>query len=132
MGHVGEGRLSAGSRFPERRTTPRFAFDARLQITDPIEQTQIVGRVSVLSQKGCFARTQTPLSHRAIVQVEIQKDESVFETWAQATPSHPDMETGVVLVFMDTPPHQAKVLAGWLQDLAAGTSVVATDAARSR
>lgn len=122
MSHLLAGRISAGSRFPERRTAPRFAFDARLQITDPVEQTQIVGRVSVISQKGCFARTQTPLSHRAIVQVEIQKDDSVFETWAQATPNHPDTETGVVLVFMDTPPDHAKVLAGWLAQLSMATA----------
>lgn len=118
MGNVLAGRISAGARFPERRAAPRYAFDARLQLTDPVEQTQIVGRVTVISQKGCFARIQTPLRHRAIVQVEIQKDDSAFETWAQATPNHPDMETGVVLVFMDTLPDQAKVLAGWLDQLA--------------
>ena len=111
--------MSAGARFPERRAAPRYAFDARLEIIDPVEQKQIAGRVTVLSQKGCFGRTHTPMPKRAVVQVQIQKDESIFETWARATPNHPDADTGVVLVFMDTPPEQAKVLAGWLDGLAA-------------
>lgn len=119
MGHVGEGRLSAGTRFPERRAVPRFAFDANLEITDPVEQTRINGRVTVLSQKGCFARTQTPMTHRAVVRLQIQKDGATFETWARATRNEPGSETGVVLVFMDTPPEQTKVLAGWLDGLAA-------------
>ncbi|MGH9717480.1 MAG: hypothetical protein ACRD4R_12250 [Candidatus Acidiferrales bacterium] len=111
--------MSAGARFPERRTATRFEFDAQMEIVDPVEQRQIAGRVTVLSAKGCFGRTQAPLSHRGVVQAQIQKDGSVFETWAWATPSHPEAETGVVLVFIDTPPEQAKVLAGWLDGLAA-------------
>ena len=119
MGHVGGGRLSAGARFPERRAAPRFAFDATLQISDPVEQRQIAGRVTVLSQKGCFGRTQTPMTHPEVVRVTIQTDEATFETWARATPSHPDTARGVVLVFIDTQPEQAKVLEGWLEGLAA-------------
>jgi len=118
MGNVGGGHPSAGARFPDRRAAQRFAFDARLEIIDPVEQKQIAGRVTVLSQKGCFGRTETPLGHRAVVQVQIAKDDATFETWARATPNHPEMETGVVLVFMDTPPEQAKLLATWLNHLA--------------
>ena len=114
MGTLGEHRLSAGARFPERRAATRFAFDARLELIDPVAQKQIAGRVTVLSQKGCFGRVQAPLMHRAVVQVQIVKDDAIFETWARATPNHPDAETGVVLVFIDTPPEQTKVLAGWL------------------
>ncbi|MGA9885745.1 MAG: PilZ domain-containing protein [Candidatus Acidiferrales bacterium] len=117
MGHVAEGRLSAGARFPERRSAPRFEFDAQLEIVDPVGQKQIAGRVTVLSEKGCFGRTQERLDHRGVVQVLIRKDESVFETWAWATPSSPEAETGVVLVFMDTPAEQAKTLEGWLGGL---------------
>jgi len=114
MGNLGEGRLSAGARFPERRASPRFAFDARLKIIDPLAQEQITGRVTVLSGKGCFGRTDTPLAERRVVQVQIRNDDSVFESWAWATPSNPEAETGVVLVFMDTPPEQSKLLATWL------------------
>lgn len=117
MRTLGESRLSAGARFPERRAALRFAFDARLEIIDPVEQKQVTGRVTVLSQKGCFGRTDTPLAHRGVVQVKIRKDESVFESWAWATPSNPDAETGVVLVFMNTTPEQAKLLASWLVGL---------------
>ncbi len=118
MATLGHHRLSAGARFPERRTAPRFAFDARLEVIDPVAQKQITGRVTVLSQKGCFGRMQAPLAHRAVVQVQIVKDKAIFETWARATPNHPDAETGVVLVFMDTRPEQSKVLATWLDGLA--------------
>lgn len=118
MGNLGQSRLSAGSRFPDRRIAPRFAFDARLEIIDPVAQKQISGRVTILSQKGCFGRVQTPLTQRAVVHAQIVKDGTIFETWARATPNHPDTETGVVLVFLDTPPEQAKVLAAWLKGLA--------------
>ncbi|HVB87932.1 MAG TPA: PilZ domain-containing protein [Candidatus Dormibacteraeota bacterium] len=117
MGNLGERRLTAGARFPDRRAAPRFAFDARMEIIDPVEQQQVTGRVTVLSQKGCFGRTDAPLAHRRVVQVEIRKDESVFESWAWATPSDPDAEPGVVLVFMNTSPEQAKLLASWLVGL---------------
>ncbi len=85
-----------------------------MEIVDPVGQRQIAGRVTVLSAKGCFGRMQERLDHRGVVQVEIRKDESVFETWAWATPSNPETETGVVLVFMDTPAEQAKTLENWL------------------
>jgi hypothetical protein len=119
MGNLVDTRLSAGSRLPERRTAPRFAFDAHLEIVDPVQQKQIAGCVTVLSQKGCFGRTQAPLTQRGVVQAQIQKDDAIFETWAWATPSHPDTDTGVVLVFIDTPPDQAKLLATWLNNLSA-------------
>jgi hypothetical protein len=117
MANLEQGRISAGARLPERRAAPRFAFDAHLEILDPLEHKEVEGRVSVLSQRGCFARTQTPITHRAVVQVQIRKDDLIFETWARATPNHPGMETGVVLVFLDTQAEQAKVLAGWLDGL---------------
>jgi hypothetical protein len=118
MGQVATGRLDAGTRFPDRRAAPRFAFDAHLEMTDPVEHSQTTGRVTVLSQKGCFARTQAPMAHGTVVQIRIQHDGAAFETWARATPNHPETETGVVLVFMDTPPEQAKILAAWLDALA--------------
>jgi PilZ domain len=118
MGQAATGHLAAGSRFPDRRAAPRFEFNAQLEMNDPVEQRQVKGRVTVLSQKGCFGRTETPIQHRGVVQAKIQKDDAVFETWAWATPSHPGSETGVVLVFMDTPPEQAKQLAAWLGGLA--------------
>ncbi len=118
MGQIGAERLGAGARFPERRAAPRFEFDADLQIVDPLEQKEITGRVTVLSQKGCFGRMKTPLNQRGAVRAKICKNGSAFETWAWATPSHPETETGVVLVFIDTPPEQAKILAAWLDGLA--------------
>ncbi len=119
MAQVATARLNAGERFPERRAAPRFDFDAHFEIVDPLEQTKIAGRVTVISQKGCFALTQEPFNQRGVVRTRIRKDDSVFETWAWATPSRPDSDTGVVLVFMDTPPEQSKVLEAWLSSLAA-------------
>ncbi len=118
MGQTAIGRLNAGERFPERRAAPRFEFNAHLEIVDPLEQIKIAGQVTVLSQKGCFAQTQTRIQDRGVVRARIRKDDAVFETWAWATPSRPDSETGVVLVFMDMPPEQAEVLTGWLGALA--------------
>jgi PilZ domain len=109
--------LGAGSRFPDRRVAQRFAFDAHMEIIDPMEQKQIAGRVTALSEKGCFGRIQAPMTQGAVVQVQIKKDEAKFETWARATPNRRDADTGVALVFMDVPPEQAKLLAKWLEGL---------------
>jgi hypothetical protein len=111
--------LGAGSRFPDRRVAQRFAFDAHMEIIDPVEQKQIAGRVTALSEKGCSGRVQSPMTQGAVVQVQIEKDETKFETWERATPNRLDAETGVVLVFMDVPPEQAKLLATWLEGLPA-------------
>lgn len=118
MGQAAIGRLNAGARFPDRRAAPRFPFDAHLEMTDPVEQKQISGRVTVLSRKGCFARTKTPMARGTVARISIHHDGTIFETWARATPNHPDSEAGVVLVFLDTPEEQAKILGVWLERLA--------------
>jgi hypothetical protein len=43
----------AGSRFGERRSVPRFAFIAPLEIHEPITHTHVSGHVTEISQKGC-------------------------------------------------------------------------------
>ena len=41
-------RLDAGSRFAQRRSCPRFAFDAPIEIVNPITKIRTAGRVTNL------------------------------------------------------------------------------------
>ena len=105
----------AGSRFAQRRSVPRFTFDAPVEMTDPITKSHAIGRVSEISQRGCFIEAQNLLGVDSVVQLRIHNNGNVFETWARVVHSRP--EIGMGLYFLDVVPNQSRLLAGWLEGL---------------
>jgi hypothetical protein len=105
----------AGSRFAQRRTEPRFAFIAQLEMTDPITKSHITGRVTEISQHGCFAEADNLRTVDSVVQLRVHKGGDVFETWARV--AHSRSGIGMGLHFIDTSPEQAKLLGVWLDGL---------------
>jgi PilZ domain-containing protein len=105
----------AGSRFAERRSVPRFAFIAALEMTDPVTNSRVSGRVTEMSQHGCFAETKNPPTVNSVVQLRIGKSGERFETWARVV--YIRSEIGVGLRFISMAPSQAKLLAVWLDGL---------------
>lgn len=107
--------LDAGSRFPERRSVPRFAFIASVEMTDPVTKTRIVGRATEIGQRGCFVEAENLLTIDSIIQMRIHKSGDVFESWARVV--YTRSASGMGLQFIDTAPEQAKLLTGWLEGL---------------
>ncbi len=105
----------AGSRFGERRAVPRFAFVAPLEIYEPLTDTHISGRVTEISQKGCRAEVSNSLPTNSIIQLQIKRAESVFETWAQVI--YDRQGVGIGLLFIRIAADQSKVLETWLVQL---------------
>ena len=105
----------AGSRFSERRTAPRFAFIAPIEMTDPVTKSHVAGRVAEISQHGCFAEVENLLTVNSVLQLRIHRSGEVFETWARVV--HNGSGNGMGLHFIDTAPGQTTLLAGWLAGL---------------
>ncbi|MGH2510636.1 MAG: PilZ domain-containing protein [Ktedonobacteraceae bacterium] len=92
---------------------PRFAFDAPVEMTDPITKSHIAGRVTEIGQRGCFVEAENLRTVDSIVQLRIHKSGNVFETWARVVHNR----SGMGCYFIDTAPNQTEFLAGWLEDL---------------
>ncbi|MFY9530802.1 MAG: PilZ domain-containing protein [Candidatus Acidiferrales bacterium] len=105
----------AGSRFGERRSVPRFAFIASLEIDEPLSNTRISGRVIEISQKGCCAEVANPLPVNSFIQLRIKRDEAAFETWARVI--YDRQGVGMGFLFIRTAADQSKVLDTWLVEL---------------
>lgn len=105
----------AGSRFADRRTVPRFAFDAPAELLEPIERAHIFGRVTEISQKGCFAEVPDPFAAGPVVRLKITNGAEIFTTWAREL--YHRSGSGVGLRFIDTAPDQTKIVMAWVHGL---------------
>jgi hypothetical protein len=110
--------MSAGSRYPERRTVARFAFSAEAEIHEPVERRSVSGLVTTISKKGCFVKVQKPFDGGTVMKVRIQNGDTSFETWARVADQRSSLADGMALVFFGTAPEQAQVLESWLGSLA--------------
>ncbi|HVB57823.1 MAG TPA: PilZ domain-containing protein [Candidatus Acidoferrales bacterium] len=107
--------LDAGARFPERRTVPRYALVASIEIFEPITNTRIAGETSEISVKGCYMVTSSPLAINTVVQLRVQRAGSTFETWGRI--ANIQERTGMGLAFFQSRSEQEKVIAGWITEL---------------
>jgi hypothetical protein len=105
----------AGSRFSDRRSVPRFAFVAPIDLVEPVAKTHTSGRIIELSQLGCFAEVGDPLAVNSVVQLRIHHGADAFETWARVIYNRSGI--GMGLRFMDTGARQLASLLKWLDGL---------------
>jgi hypothetical protein len=108
----------AGSRFAQPRSIPRFTFIAPVEITDSITKAQIQGRVTEISQHGCFVEVSKPLQLSSVVQLRIPRGDSAFHTWARVI--YDRANVGFGFLFINTHSDQSKLLEIWLRGLEAG------------
>lgn len=109
-----DGTADSGSRFAERRMTPRFRFNANADMADPVRKTHTSGRVTEIGQRGCFVEVDTPPPVQSVVQVRIHRDETEFKSWALVVYQRTD---GIGLHFLDTAQDELELLIVWLKDL---------------
>jgi PilZ domain len=112
----------AGARFSDRRSSPRYALIASVEITDPIGRIQLSGRTSEVSLGGCYVDVLNTLPSGTVIQIRIQRDQGTFETWGRVKYVHESIGMGVM--FFQTTPEQKEILRGWIAELSASGAPV--------
>jgi len=112
----------AGTRFSERRSNPRYALIAAVQITDPIGKIQLSGRTSEVSVGGCYVDVLNTLPSGTVIQIRIQRDKGTFESWGRIRYVHQSIGMGVM--FFQTTPEQKEVLREWIAELSSSATPV--------
>ena len=99
--------------FAEKRRA-RCPFVARAKATDVVSGMQIDGLTTHLSVGGCCTLTRrAPLSQGTKILLEITKDGVSLRTHAFVVYNLKDQFMG--LCFVEMPPGQAAILAGWMK-----------------
>ena len=99
----------------ERRAVPRFSLIATVEITEPVADVHISGRVSEISRKGCYVDLLNPLPEGTAIRLRISRDQGTFSTPAKIIYIQQGMGMGVV--FVEPPADQMKTLDAWLAEL---------------
>ncbi len=102
--------LSAGQRFVERRTVPRYFLRWQAAIFDPINRTVVETRTNQVSVKGCYVSAAAPLDQNAIVRLRLQWRQETVEIWSRVTGVLSDGAMG--LAFLGT--GYEDILARWI------------------
>lgn len=110
---------NAGAQFAERRTAPRYALSAAIEVLEPITSTQITGRTFEASLKGCYMRVSKPLRVNTVVQLFIRQENRTFEAWGRV--AHVQEGLGMGIAFFKAQPEHEGVMVGWLSELSLST-----------
>jgi hypothetical protein len=103
----------AGERFPKTRALPRYSITALAEVIEPVSRRRVSGWTSVISDKGCHVRASDALAAGTIVQLRIEREGRVFETWARVADAVP--QEGMGLAFFDTAESQRSLLKTWME-----------------
>ena len=105
----------------QTRRVARCPFVARAKATDLVSGMQLDGLTAHLSEGGCCIMTRrAPFSQGTKVLLEITKNGVSLRTHAFVVYNLKDQFMG--LCFVEMPPSQAAILAGWLKDATASLS----------
>ena len=101
--------------FRERRSIPRFEIEAPIELSDPSTRARILGRVTEISQDGCFAEIPNVLKVDFVARLRVYRSGRTFRCWARVI--HNRSRNGIGLHFIHPAPDQAKLLSGWLSEV---------------
>lgn len=96
----------------DRRTHPRYAFTAAVEVVAAPSGARIETRVRDLSQQGCYVDTDSPLPLETAADVRITKGAKSFE--ARARVVYTQSGKGMGLMFTGIEPRQLGTLETWL------------------
>ncbi len=113
---MSDGSTTQGGPYRERRMVPRFTFIATAEIIEPSTDTHMSGRVSELSQRGCYLDILNTLPKDTRIRVRITTDHGVFE--CEGTIIYVQENVGMGVAFSDPPKDQQDILDGWLSEIA--------------
>jgi hypothetical protein len=107
-----------GSGLPhgQRRTVPRYSLIATAEVVEPTTGTQMSGRISEISRKGCYIDVLHTLPVDTVVQLSVTRDNGSFTTMARII--YVQEGLGMGMAFVDPAEDQLRILDLWLTELA--------------
>ena len=120
---------SAAPTGADRRSHPRYAFTAAVEVIAAEPGAQIKTRVRDLSQQGCYVDTHSPLSLGTATDVRITKGAKSFGARARVVYNQPSK--GMGLMFTAVEPEQLGTLDTWIAE-SRETSWLAANRRRSQ
>jgi hypothetical protein len=120
---------SAAPTGADRRSHPRYAFTAAVEVVAAGPGVQIKTRVRDLSQQGCYVDTDSPLTLGTATDVRITKGAKSFGARARVVYTQPGK--GMGLMFTAVEPEQLGTLDTWIAE-SRETSWLAANRRRSQ
>jgi PilZ domain len=120
---------SAAPTGADRRTHPRYAFIASVEVVAAEPDARIKTRVRDLSLQGCYVDTDSPLDLGTTTNVHITKGAKSFEARARVVYNQPSK--GMGLMFTAVEPEQFGTLDTWIAE-SRETSWLAANRRRSQ
>jgi hypothetical protein len=96
----------------DRRRTPRYPFDASIEMREGTSQDKRTARVTGLSLNGCFVSTESPYPEGSSLNVKVFTATEFYE--GHATVVYTQEKLGMGLMFTETRPYYLMVLRKWL------------------
>jgi hypothetical protein len=104
----------AQRRDADRRTQPRYNFTADAEIIEEKSGTRTEARIADISQRGCYAETNSPFPLGTTTKIRISKGGDSFVAQARVVYSS---VKGMGLAFPDIAQEQVQILETWLGPL---------------
>jgi hypothetical protein len=98
----------------DRRTHPRYAFTAAVEVVADESGARLKTRVRDLSQQGCYVDTERPFALGTVTQVRITKNVEAFEAHARVVYHQPGK--GMGLMFTAVEPEPLRTLNTWIAE----------------
>jgi hypothetical protein len=118
MGDSPETSNKLQSAVADQRAAPRFTFIASVELTDPLNEVRISGRISEISRTGCFVDILNTLPVGTLIQVRIVRDQGTLVCPGRIVYAQEPMGMGIA--FVDTPADQQETLDKWVAELSSG------------
>src|SRR5215469_12322519 len=96
----------------DRRRTPRYPFDASIEMREGTSQDKRTARVTGLSLNGCYVSTESPYPEGTSLTVKVFTATEFYEGKAAVIYIHEGL--GMGLMFTETRPYYLMVLRKWL------------------
>jgi PilZ domain len=109
-----ESKGPAPGRVAERRTHPRYGFNADAEVIEEVSSTRIEARITDISQRGCYVETARSSLLGTAIKVKIIKGSECFVARGRVVYSS---DKGMGLTFGGIEEEQLKRLEAWLGPL---------------
>ncbi|MGB7846152.1 MAG: PilZ domain-containing protein [Candidatus Acidiferrum sp.] len=96
----------------DRRTHPRYAFTAAVEVVAHEPRARLKTRLRDLSEQGCYVDTDSPFALGTAADVRIVKGAESFEAQARVVYNQPGKGMGVMFIVVE--PEQHATLNAWI------------------